>query len=90
MNNQEILITILVVVLVIFKFVKFVEGFDSNYYPCVSNPTNSNCTCPSYSPSQRVLGNFPMNYGQTSPYLFSCVSSNVPEPNTNAYPNPPE
>lgn len=90
MNSQEILITVLVVVLVIFKFYKFVEGFDSNYYPCVSNPSNSNCTCPSDSPSQRVLGNFPMNYGQTAPYAYSCVSNSVSEPNTNVYPNPPE
>ena len=90
MNNQEILITILVVVLVIFKFFNFVEGFDTNNYPCVSNPSNSNCTCPTEFPSQRVLGSFPMNYGQTSPYAYSCVSNNIPEPNTNVYPNPPE
>ena len=90
MNNQEILITILVVVLVIFKFYKYVENFESNDYPCTSNPTNSNCTCPADSPSQRVIGKFPMNYGKTSPYLYSCVSNNVQEPNTNVYPNPPE
>jgi hypothetical protein len=90
MNNQEILITILVVVLVIFKFYKFVENFESNDFPCTSNPMNSNCTCPSDAPSQRVIGKFPMNYGQTSPYLYSCVSNSVAEPNTNVYPNPPE
>jgi hypothetical protein len=90
MNSQEILITLLVVVLIIFKFYNFVEGFDSNYYPCTSNPSNSNCTCPSDSPSQRVFGNFPMNYGQNAPFAYSCVSNNVSEPNPNAYPNPPE
>jgi len=90
MNNQEILITILVIVLFIFKFNKFVEGFDTNYFPCVSNPTNSNCTCPNDSSSQRVLNNFSMNYGQTSPYLYTCVSNTIPEPNTNVYQNSSE
>lgn len=90
MNNQEILITILVVVLVIFKFYKFVENFESNYFSCESNSNNSNCTCSTNSPSQRVIGKFPMNYGLTAPYTYSCVSNNVPEPNTNVYPNPPE
>jgi hypothetical protein len=90
MNNQEKLVLILVVVLVILKITNFTEGFDVNNYPCVSNPTNSNCTCPTDSPSQRVLGKFPMNYGQTAPYLYSCVSNKVAEPDTNVYPNPPE
>lgn len=90
MNNQEIFITILVVVLIIFWSTKSVEGFNSNNFPCISNPTNSNCTCSIDTPSQRVLGKFPMNYGKTSPYLYSCVSNNVKEPDTNVYPNPPE
>lgn len=90
MNNQEFLITILVVALIIFKFYKFIENFESNDFPCVSNPTNSNCTCPSESPSQKVIGKFPMNYGLTAPYLYSCDSNKVIEPNTNVYPNPPE
>ena len=90
MNNQKILVIVLVIVLVIFKFYNVVERFESNYFPCVSNPTNSNCTCPSESPEQRVLGNFPMNYGLTAPYLYSCVSKNVPQPETTVFPNPPE
>lgn len=87
MNNQEILITVLVVALVIFKFFGVTEGFDTNNYPCTSNPNNSNCTCPTDSPSQRVLGQFPMNFGNKSPYLYSCVSNSVPEPNANPLPN---
>lgn len=90
MYNQEILITILVVSLVIFKFFKIVEGFDLNNYPCVTHPFNSNCTCPVEAPTQRVLGKFPMNYGYNSPYVYSCISNKVPEPSTNVYPNPPE
>ena len=90
MKNQEIFITILIVALVLMKFFNFVEGFESNNFPCVSNPSNSNCTCPTDAPSQRVIGKFPMNYGQTAPYAYSCVSKSVPEPNTNVYPNPPE
>jgi hypothetical protein len=90
MNNQEILITVLIVVLVIFKFFKITEGFDSNNYPCATYPSNSNCSCPTDVPSQRVLGNFPMNYGVNSPYTYSCVSNSVQEPNTNVYPNPPQ
>lgn len=90
MNNQEILIIVLVIVLIIAKFVKSNEGFNSNNYPCASHPNNSNCTCPTSDPSQRVLGDFPMNYGKNSPYTYSCVSNTVPEPNTNVWPNPPE
>lgn len=90
MNNQEILITVLVIVLVIFKFFKITEGFDVNNYPCATHPSNSNCTCPTDAPSQRVLGKFPMNYGEKSPYAYSCVSNSVEEPSTNVYPNPPE
>ena len=85
MNNQEILITILVIAIVIFKFFKITENFDSNNFPCTIHPTNSNCSCPSEAPSQMVLGKFPMNYGNDSPYLYSCVSNSVPEPNTNLY-----
>jgi hypothetical protein len=90
MNNQEILIITLIIVLVIFKFYRFVENFESNDYPCTSNPTNSNCTCPPDAISQRVLGKYPMNYGLSAPYLYSCVSNSVQEPKTNVYPNPPE
>ncbi len=90
MNNQEILILVLLAILVITKFFNFRECFDSNDFPCATNPTNSNCTCPPNASSQIVFGKFPMNYGKTSPYLYSCVSKGVEEPNTNVYPNPPE
>lgn len=90
MKSKEILITILIVLLVFIKYCNFIEGFESDNFPCDSNPTNSNCTCPVDSPSQIVVGKFPMNYGQTSPYLYTCVSKTIQEPNTNVYPNPPE
>lgn len=90
MNNQEILITVLVIAIVIFKFFKVTEGFDVNNYPCSTHPSNSNCSCPMETPSQRALGKFPMNYGTNSPYTYSCVSNSVHEPNANVYPNPPE
>lgn len=90
MNNTEILIVVLIVVLIVFKYYNSRENFNVNNYPCEENPNNSNCTCPSEFPSQRVLGKFPMNYGKTSPYVYSCVSNSVREPNTNVYPNPPE
>lgn len=90
MNNQEFFITIIVIVLVLFKFFISCEGFDNNNYPCAEYPNNSNCTCPAEKPSQRVLGNFPMNYGDNSPYSYTCVSKKIPEPDTNVYPNPPE
>lgn len=90
MDNQEFLIAILLIVLLIIKFIKVNEGFNTNNYPCTTHPSNSNCTCPTNAPSQRVLGKFPMNYGKTSPYTYNCVSNSVPEPDTNVYPNPPE
>jgi hypothetical protein len=90
MNNKEKLVLVLLLVLIIVKILNSREDFGTNNYPCVSNPTNSNCTCPSEAPSQTVFGKFPMNYGKTSPYLYSCVSDKVSEPPTNVYPNPPE
>ena len=92
MQNQEIFIVVIVVVLVIIYFTKWSENFesDTNYYPCQNNPKNSNCTCPSQAPVQRVLGQFPMNYGDNSPYTYTCVPNTAQEPPTNVYPNPPE
>jgi hypothetical protein len=90
MNNQEILIIILIIVLFVLKFYKLSENFDVNNISCTSNPLNSNCSCPPVAPSQIVFGKFPMNYSQTSPYLYSCVSNDIQEPSTNVYPNPPE
>ena len=85
---EEILISILLMILLIFKFFKITEGFDSNNYPCNTYSTNSNCTCPNDTPSQRVLGKFPMNYGEKAPYSYNCVSNSVSEPDTNVYPYP--
>ena len=90
MTNQKILIIILIAILVIFKFFGCVEGFDSNNYPCATNSSNSNCTCPEKLDAQRVLGKYPMNYGNTSPYTYSCATGKETNPNTNVYPNPPE
>jgi hypothetical protein len=90
MNNQEFLITLLVITLFIFKFFNNTENFETNDYPCILYPTNSNCSCPPDANTQRILGDFPMNYSKKSPYLYSCVSPNIKEPDTNLYPNPPE
>jgi len=82
MNNQEILIIILIIILVIMKFLKLYENFEINNFPCEKNPFNSNCTCPSDAPQRVILGEFPLNYGEKSPYLYTCVPSNAPEPKT--------
>ena len=88
MNNQEIFLLISLVVLIIIKYINSRENFELNNYPCVNHPRNSNCTCPTNVPSQRVLGEFPMNYGEKSPYSYNCVSNDVLEPSTNVYPSP--
>lgn len=90
MNNQEIFIIVLIITLFIIKLVKFVEGFESygnNDFPCNKNPLNSNCTCPSDAPQRVVLGQFPMNYGEKSPYVYTCVPASAPEPSTTVWPN---
>ncbi len=91
MNNREILIVVLIVVLIVIKFYKYCEGFESNpnNFPCSKNPFNPNCTCPPDAPVQTILGEFPMNYGEKSPYFYTCVPKNSQEPNTNSWPNPP-
>lgn len=90
MNNQEIFITVMIVILVIIRFVKLGECFEvtnSNNFPCANHPLNSNCTCPSNAPQKVVLGQFPMNYGEQSPYVFTCVPAEAPEPQTTVWPN---
>lgn len=92
MNNQEIFILVTIAILVFFKFVKFEEGFELvnpylNNFPCDKYPLNSNCTCPTDAPQRVVLGQFPMNYGEKSPYVYTCVPSNAPEPSTTIWPN---
>ena len=91
MNNQEIFILVLIVALVLIGAFKWTEGFesDSNYYPCETNPFNSNCTC-STGNRQIVEGPYPINYGQTAPYKYDCVQNSVKEPETTVWPNPPE
>lgn len=91
MNNQQVLIIVLIVLLVIFKLSYSSENFDcANDFPCDKYPFNSNCTCPTGTSVQRVLGTFPMNYGQTAPYVYRCIPNSTPEPPTNVWPNPPE
>ena len=88
MFKQEIFILVIIIVLIIVRFVKIGECFESMYnnnFPCETNPTNSNCTCPSDSPKKIVLGQFPMNYGEQSPYKYTCVPENAMEPNPNAW-----
>ena len=87
MNNQEIFIVVLIVILVVIRFVKFSEGFEVNNYPCDKHPLNSNCTCPANAPQRVVLGQFPMNYGEKSPYVYTCVPADAPEPSTTVWTN---
>ena len=87
MNNQEIFIVVLIVILVIMRFVKLSESFEVNNFPCDKNPLNSNCTCPVDAPQRVVLGQFPMNYGEKSPYVYTCVPPDAPEPSTTVWPN---
>lgn len=53
-----------------------------NNFSCDDNPLNSNCVCESEKTKQRILGDFPMNYGLTSPYIYTCANKNIPEPKT--------
>ncbi len=90
MNNQEIFIIVIIVVLIIMKFYNFGEGFEGmnmNDFPCDKYPLNSNCTCPIDAPQKVVLGKFPMNYGEKSPYVYTCVLSSDPEQSTTIWPN---
>lgn len=89
MNNQEFFIVILIGVLIVLKFIGCKEGFEINDYPCATHPTNSNCTCPPEAPVQTIIGQFPMNYGENSPYVYTCVPKSGQEPSTNVFPNPP-
>jgi len=85
MNNQEIFILIALIALFIIKIIKFYEGFENyhmNNFPCDKHPFNSNCTCPTNALQKVVLGQFPLNYGEKSPYVYTCVPSDAPEPNT--------
>ena len=91
MNNQEILIIVFIVVLIVIRFCnKYFEPFttDPKEMLCRDYPLNSNCICPPNNPVQKVLGEFPMNYGEHSPYVYTCVPSSEPEPQTNLWPNP--
>lgn len=86
MNNQEIFIIVIIVILIIMKFANWAERFE-NTYPCQTHPNNSNCSCPPNVPNQRVLGQFPMNYGLDSPYRYTCVPDSAKEPSTNDWPS---
>jgi len=93
MNNQEILIlTLIFVLIIIFLYKGLYESFESNQQVmlCKDYPLNSNCVCPAETPVQMVLGKFPMNYGEKSPYIYTCVPKSTPEPNINLWSNPPE
>lgn len=83
MNNQEIFIIIVIGILAIFKIVNLHEDFSTiNDFPCDKNPLNSNCTCPANAPQKVVIGEFPMNYGEKSPYVYTCVPAKAQEPPT--------
>jgi hypothetical protein len=94
MNNQEIFILVLVIVLVIVHFSsRFFESFETNLDSkkilCQDNPFNSNCSCPSDAPVQTVLGDFPMNYGEESPYMYTCVPRTSQESDLDVLSIPP-
>jgi len=91
MNNQEILIIVLIAVLIVIRFFnKYFEPFTTEPAEmlCRDYPFNSNCNCPPDAPVQTVLGEFPMNYGEKSPYVYTCVPTSTSEPSTNLWPNP--
>ncbi len=59
-----------------------------NNFPCENFPFNSNCTCPSDQYSQKIIGQFPMNYGQTAPYAYTCIKKDeYTEPSVNLWQN---
>ena len=90
MNNQEVLILVLILALIATRFYHvFCEPFetDPKEMLCRDYPLNSNCSCPPEAPVQTVLGEFPMNYGEKSPYVYTCVPRNSIEPDTNLWPN---
>jgi hypothetical protein len=60
---------------------------NTNNFPCDKHPLNSNCTCPIDAPQRVVLGQFPMNYGEKSPYIYTCVPATAQEPQTTVWPN---
>lgn len=90
MNNQEILIIVLIVVLVVIRFINMYDNFttESANMLCKDYPFNSNCACPSDAPVQTVLGEFPMNYGEKAPYVYTCLPNSSKEPQTNLWANP--
>ncbi len=89
MNNQIIFIIVSVVVLIVLKFFSRTENFELDDYPCATHPFNSNCTCPPDAPVQKVVGEFPENYGENAPYKYVCSPKSFEEPSTNVFPNPP-
>ena len=90
MINQKMFILILVLVLIVaFVYSKNCERFETiNDYPCSTHPLNSNCTCPPEAPIQTVLGEFPMNYGEKAPYVYTCVPKTAQEPATTVWSSP--
>lgn len=88
MKNQEIFIIFIIIVLFTMWFVNSREGFNIiNDYPCKKFPLNSNCSCPIEASQKVVLGQYPLNYSEKSPYVYTCVPSTTIEPNTNIWPN---
>jgi hypothetical protein len=91
MNNQETFILILVILLVFLAFSSSNENFESNpnYYPCATNPLNSNCTCPT-NLKTITQGPYPIEYGLKNPIKLECVNNEFQEPPTTLFGNPPE
>lgn len=97
MTNKQIFIAILIISLLFLntycKCNNESENFELNLarstsMSCDNQPLNSNCFCESEKTKQKILGDFPMNYGQTSPYIYTCVNKENIEPTTILYSTP--
>jgi hypothetical protein len=96
-NKQTFIAILIIVLLMLGSFCKCEkdsekesENFEINLnrstsMNCDNQPLNSNCICESEQTKQRIFGDFPMNYGQTSPYIYTCVNKNNVEPKTSLW-----
>lgn len=86
MNNIEFFVSLLILIIVLIYINHRAqtkgENFSVNDFPCSIHPFNSNCTCPVEMSQRRIIGEFPLNYGEASPYKYVCVGQSEPEPKT--------
>ena len=82
-SNCIVLIIIFVAFIVVMYHVGYMENFSIfPAYECKEHPMDSNCQCPPNS-KQIVIGEQPMSYGTSSPYVYTCVPKTTPEPVVN-------